>query len=155
MKRFYKILLQSLLKIAPLVLFIMLMAPACKKTKVEPTPEPQHYNVVIDWNWDVDVGLAPPMDTIRKYTNNQYVDTVFINLTYPNATTFLPRHFRKAHDTLQTRIDLAPEKVWGKGGIYVNSQGGAQLPGYDVHIYGMALPDSVWFTGRGWAVKRL
>jgi hypothetical protein len=144
---------KSLLRLLP---FVMLMAPACKKKKVEPTlPEPEHYNVVIDWNWDDGLGLAPPMDTVKKYTSNRYIDTVFINLTSPNSTGLLTKHFRKARDTLQTRIDLAPQKVWGKGGVYVNSTNGAQLPGYDEPVCGMALVDSIWFTDHGWTVKRL
>jgi len=145
---------KSLLRLLP---FVMLMAPACKKNKVEPTlPEPEHYNVVIDWNWLDGLGLAPPMDTVKKYTSNRYIDTVFINLTSPNSTHFLAIDFLRARDTLQTRIDLAPQKVWGKGVVYVSSQGGAQLPNYDISLAeGMALVDSIWFTDHGWTVKRL
>lgn len=134
----------------------MLMAPACKKNRVEPIlPEPEHYNVVIDWNWKDDLGLAPPVDTIRKYANKHYIDTIFINLTSPNSSGYVPAAFHQARDSLQKDIDIAPQKVWGKGTIYVSPTDGAQLPdpaAFD--CCGMALVDSIWFTSRGWAVQR-
>lgn len=155
MKRFYKILLQSLLKIAPLVLFVMLMAPACKKTKVEPTPEPEPYDVVIDWNWDTEPTFAPPMDLIKKYAQDKYVNNIFINLTSPNSGGMAVKHFSRARDSLQTRIDVAPTRVRGMGTIFVNRTGGAQLPDTAIYTAGMALRDSIWFTDHSWMVQRL
>jgi hypothetical protein len=140
---------KSLLRLLP---FVMLMAPACKKNRVEPTlPEPEHYNVVIDWNWKDNLGLAPPMDTICKYANNKYIDTIFINLTSPNSTGMGTTHFRKARDSLQTRIDVAPTRVRGMGTIYPWR---ADLPDLTPIETGMCIADSLWFTSHGWAVQR-
>lgn len=139
---------KSLLRLLP---FVMLMAPACKKTKVEPTPEPKHYNVVIDWNWDDGLGKAPPMDTVKKYANKLAVDTIFINLTSPNSTGMATTHFRRARDSLQTRIDIAPTRVRGMGTIYPWR---ADLPDLTLIEAGMCIADSLWFTEHGWAVQR-
>ena len=151
MKRFYKVLLQTLVKIAPLVLFVMLMAPACKKTKVEPTPEPKHYNVVIDWNWLDGLGKAPPMDTVKKYAQNLAVDTIFINLTSPNSGGMGVIHFRKSRDSLQTRINVAPTRVRGMGTIYPTR---ADIPEFDPFVEGMCIEDSLWLTSQGWKIQR-
>ena len=153
MKRFYQVILKALVQIAPLVLFVMLMAPACKKNKDEPTlPEPivQH-DVVVDWNWDDGIGYAPPMDTIKKYAQDKYVNNIFINLTDPNSTGMGVKHFRRAHDSLQTRIDVAPTRVRGMGTIYPTR---ADIPDFDPFVIGMCIEDSLWFTNHGWAVQR-
>ena len=141
----------ALLRVLPLV---MLMAPACKKNRVEPTPEPKHYNVVIDWDWALSQGWAPPKDMVKKYTDDKYVDTVFIHTWSENTPGYGPKIFRRARDTLQTRFDIAPSKVRGSGDIYVSPNNGAQLPSYETPVAGMCLQDSVWFANNGWQILR-
>jgi len=142
---------KSLLRLLPFAL--LLGTPSCNKDRAKSsTPEPivQH-DVVIDWNWDDCLGKAPPMDTIKKYAADKYVDKIFINLTSTNSTAYAVVHFRKARDTLQTRIDVAPTRVRGMGTIYPVR---ADVPEFDPFVGGMCIEDSLWFTSHGWAVQR-
>ena len=124
---------------------VLIMASACQKK----------YDVVIDWDWHDNLGYAPPKEMIKSETDKRCVETVFINLTSDNSTGHTPRNFHNARDSLQTRIDINPNKVRGMGTIYVNSKNGAQLPDpTDWDNCGMALEDSLWFTSNGWKVQR-
>ena len=142
---------------------LMALANACGK---DPEPEPvvPTKEIVIDWNWDDNSipGWAPPKDTIKYYTNQTDVKFVTINLIgregvgFPvNCTGYYPRAFHTARDTLQNRIDIAPDKIGLSGTILVNSANGATMtnhePGQDS---GMAYYDSVWFTINGCIVRR-
>ena len=125
---------------------LMMLANACHK-------EP--YDVVIDWDWDKDVGLAPSKEVIQKEINKKNVNIVFINFNKMNATSLWPAAFHRARDTLQTRLDIAPGRIRGMGTIQVNSAVGAHLPDVTIDtIAGMALEDSLWFTANGWKVQR-
>ena len=140
-----------LMVLVPLTLLILVVS--CNKDRAKSsTPEPivQH-DVVIDWNWDDCLGYAPFMDTIKKYAKDKYVDKIFINLTDQNSTDMAVKHFRKARDTLQTRIDVAPTRVRGMGTIYPLR---ADIPEFDPFVGGMCVEDSLWFTSHGWAVQR-
>lgn len=152
MSRFYEKI--KVLVCNALLMFLMLMGfQACKNSIVEAPVvfEPEHYNVVIDWNWDVEISRAPPMDTIKKYANKLVVDTIFINLTDPNSTGMAVMHFRRAKDSLQTRIDVAPTRVRGMGTIYPTR---ADIPEFIPNGSGMCIEDSLWFTANGWKVQR-
>ena len=125
---------------------LMMLANACQK----------EHDVVIDWNWQDNLGYAPPKEMIRDEINKKNVNTVFINLTSPNSSGHTPGGFHRARDTLQTRLDIAPGRIRGMGTIYVNSRNGAQLPDpFAEDISGMGLVDSVWYTANGWKVQRL
>lgn len=139
---------KSLLRLLP---FLMLAgAPSCKK---QPLPEPEPYDVVIDWNWDDQMGWAPPVNNVKKYTDNPYVETVYIKLVAPNSSGLTPRHFKLARAELQKCLDLK-DNVRGDGTIFVSRTNGAQLA--DTAQYpGMARSDSIWFTNNGWMVQRL
>lgn len=101
---------------------------------------------------DVFQGLVNK-DTISYYAAQQDVKFVTLNLETDGITTsYRPAHFRRAHDTLQTRFDISP-KVMGAGTIIVNARGGAQLPDIE-HGIGMALEDSTWFASHGFTVRR-
>lgn len=137
--------------LVPLTLLILVVS--CNKDRAKSsTPEPivQH-DVVIDWNWGDCLGYAPFMDTIKKYASDKYVDKIFINLIDQNSTGMAVKHFRKARDTLQTRIDVAPTRVRGMGTIYPVR---ADIPEFDPFVGGMCIEDSLWFTSHGWAVQR-
>lgn len=126
---------------------LMMLANACQK-------EP--YDVVIDWNWEDNLGYAPPKEMIQNEINKKNVNTVFINLTSPNSTGHTPGMFHRAREALQTRLDIAPGRVRGMGTIYVNSRNGAHLPNpTDDDNCGMSLTDSLWYTANGWKVQRL
>ncbi len=136
---------KSLIKILPFVA-TAIMSTACQK-------EP--YDVIIDWNWKDNLGWAPPKEMIKNETDKKYVRTVSINLISPNSTGHTPGAFHRARDTLQTRLDIAPNRVRGMGTIYVNSNNGAQLPDpTDEDNCGMSLQDSLWYTANGWKIQR-
>ena len=127
---------------------IMALATACHKS----------YDVVIDWNWDDEMGFAPPKEMVKTETDKKSVEHVFINLIPTSTSTGLgPGAFHRARDTLQTRINIDPNKVRGSGKIYVSEYNSAHMP----PIYepgqgaGMSLEDSIWFTANGWAVEHL
>ena len=125
---------------------LMMLANACQK----------EYDVVIDWTWGQGMGWAPSTEAIKNETDKKNVRTVFINFNETNLTNWAPEDFHRGRDTLQTRIDIAPNKVRGMGTIYVNSQNGAHMSDYtEPEISGMALEDSLWFTANGWKVQRL
>ncbi len=141
-------------------------ATACKKDPngtnntnepVVPTKE-----VIIHWDWDADIGLAPPKDSIKYYTDQSDVKTLNINLIgfdgigFPvNCTGFYAGAFHRARDTLQTRIDIDPSKVRLSGTILINFQNGATIPNHNVNDKPGATPyDSAWFTYYGCIVRR-
>ena len=150
----HKIILNWLIVFVPLA-FLMLVNQSCKKdsSQVGVTPEPEPYNVVIDSDW-ASADWVPTKSTIRRYANDKYVDTIFINVANSaDSYCFGPRFFSRIKDTLQTRFDIAPNKVRGMGTIYVDPYHGAQLPNYDIGL-GMAIEDSIWFARQGFRIQR-
>jgi hypothetical protein len=142
-----------MIKILPFIA-TAIMSASCHK-------EP--YEVVIDWNWDNNMGWAPPKEDIKYYTDKKDVKSVKIHLfgrdgpdMPANSGGWRPRAFHKARDTLQTRIDIDPQKVCGMGTIYVHPDNGAHLPANygESSPGGMSLEDSIWFTSNGWVVER-
>ena len=144
------------------------LATACKKdptpnqptdtvTPIVPTKE-----VIINWDWDANMGWAPPKDSIKYYTDQSDVKTLNINLIgfdgvgFPvNCTGYPADAFRKARDTLQTRIDVDPPKVKLSGTILINFQNGATITNPDNdYTPGMTPPDSAWFVKHGCIVRR-
>lgn len=142
----------SLLHLLPFVL--LFGATGCNKDRAKSNiPEPEPYNVVIDSDW-ASADWVPTKSTIRKYANDKYVDTIFINVANSADSYCIgPRFFSRIKDTLQTRFDIAPNKVRGMGTIYVDPYHGAQLPNYDIEP-GMAIEDSIWFARQGFRIQR-
>jgi len=149
-----KMVLNELMIFARLAL-LMFVNHSCKKdsSQASVTPEPEPYNVVIDSDW-ASADWVPTKSTIRKYANDKYVDTIFINVANSaHSYCYGPLLFRLVRDTLQTRFDIAPNKVRGMGTIYVDPYHGAQLPNYDIEP-GMAIEDSIWFARQGFRIQR-
>lgn len=135
-----------------IVMFMSLLTGASVMTSCQKEP----YDVVIDWDWDTCIGLAPSKEVIQKEINKKNVNMVFINFNEMNVTVWDPASFHMARDTLQTRLDIAPDRVRGMGTLYVNSRNGAHMPDVTETITpGMALEDSLWYTTNGWKVQRL
>ena len=143
---------------------LMAFLNACNK---DPIPEPQPDNpndtvqpivptreITIPWCWSAGQGLAPNMDTIKFYATDPTVKYVFLYLIPGHETTWEPRHFHEARDTLQTRIDIDPNKVSGRGDVKVGRDGAQIHPDTLTKKYGMWEPDSVWFAQHGWRVGR-
>lgn len=132
---------------------LMALANACGKDPV-PTPEPvvptREVTIPWDWSW-----RWPPIDSIEYYSSQNDVKSIIMFLRYHTATGFTPEAFHRARDSLQRRIDIAPEKVRGKGEIIVNSHGGAHLSDHNAtDTCGMAEIDSLWYTKQGFTVRR-
>ena len=137
---------KSLIKILPFVA-TAIMSTACHK-------EP--YDVVIDWNWGINMDATAQKEIIHKEINKKNVNMVFLDFGEQNLTNWAPVEFHRARDTLQTCLDIAPGRVRGMGTIYVNSRNGAHLPDpFAEDISGMALEDSIWHNANGWKVQRL
>ena len=154
------------LSLTALLAFLM---AACHKDPT-PQPNPDHptdtitptKEITIHWNWEANLGWAPPKDSIKYYTDQDSVKFVDINLIcadgigYPvNSAGFFPSTFHIARDTLQTRIDIDPAKVKLSGTLLVNSENGATFQNHDPDQgSGMAFYDSIWFTDHGCIVRR-
>ena len=137
---------KSLIRILPFAA-AAIMATSCNKK----------YDSVIEWDWSIEREWAPPKETVEAETNNRDVENVFIKLTYANCSGVSPMLFHRARDTLQTRINIDPNKVKLAGKIFVNPQTGAHLPqNYEPgQCGGMSLEDSIWYTQNGCTVQRL
>lgn len=136
---------KALLRLLPLAM--LMGAPSCKK---QPLPEPEHHNVVIDWDWSVVQDWAPPADMVKKYTNDKYVDTIFIKIYSGKSYLAGPKTLRRSRDSLQKRLDLATHNVIrGQGVILVDRY----LPNYEPQGPGMAVEDSAWFNSHGWQTQ--
>ena len=151
---------------------LMAIANACGKDPVpQPTPEqptdtitpinndttPEPWReAVIPWMWGGGMGLVPPRDSIEFYTNDPTVKYVYIYIMQVSTmgSTWEPRNFKKARDSLQTRIDINPDKVRGRGLIKVGTDGAQIHPDTVTEKYGMWKPDSLWFTQNGWRIGR-
>lgn len=135
-------------------------------TPPKPQPDPTDTIVIptkekvfdVDFNTD-DI---TPADSIKKYTDNPEYKYVFINVMNKGSPIgqegcpcdgFPTRAFKRARDTLQTRIDINPAKVRGSGTIIVGGVGSASLPedapSSDV---GMRAVDSAWYVANGWKI---
>lgn len=135
---------KSLTRILPFVA-TAIMANACQK----------EHDVIIDWNWKTNIGYAPSKKIIQKELNKKNVNTVFLNFGEQNLTNWLPVDFHRAHDTLQTYMDMAPGHIRFIGTFYVSSRYGAHLPDVNIDtIAGMGLLDSIWWTANGVKVMR-
>lgn len=96
--------------------------------------------------------IAPSKEQIQKEINKRNVNMVFLNCGEKNLTHWSPIGFHCARDTLQSRLDIAPDRIRGMGTLYVER---ANLPDVnEMMVAGMALEDSVWYTANGWKVQR-
>lgn len=138
-----------------------------------PTPQPDPTDTIViptkEKVFDMDLAFewAPSADSIKKYADNPEYKYIFINVMNKGSPSLLSdgqegmpcsgypaRVFKRARDTLQTRIDINPAKVRGSGTIIVNRENGAQLPD-SVDVAGMWLKDSIWFANMGYKIERI
>lgn len=145
---------------------------ACHK---DPTPEPQPNpdqptdtiptgdtippivptrEIVIPWCWSSGDGLAPWPDTIRYYAQQPDVKHVIIYMVPGSQSTWEPRHFNIARDSLQDRLNIDRIKVIGGGTVKVGRDGAHIHPDTLTKKYGMWEPDSLWFALNGWRIER-
>lgn len=139
-----------------LLLVLVVVASSCNKTP-EPTPEPEpthHYPETIYVPFEFRPAIVeanPNMDTIKFYADKPDVKTIIMDLQ-PMDTTFTFgwgwRAFDKARDTLQSRIDIAPDKVCGRGTIFVKDV----IPDSLHNIPGLPRGDSIAFSNMGFKI---
>ncbi|MBO4874784.1 MAG: hypothetical protein J5542_05710 [Bacteroidales bacterium] len=158
-----------------LMLFALPMMNSCKDKEDDPvtppTPQPDPTDTIviptkektfdIDWNVEPYDFAPPPADSIKKYASDLEYKYVFINfMDLRQNQEGMPcdgtpvRIFKRARDTLQTRIDINPKKVLGTGIIIAGNVGDASWP-EDVSgtKQGMRAVDSAWFAANGWEIK--
>ncbi len=101
-------------------------------------PDVPKHNVELEFNADLTINLH--MDTINKYINDKYVDSIFLVLnkgfTFGSCSQNTINAYRKS---LQKRTDLS-SRVRGRGDFVFHA--------------GRILPDdSLYFVSKGWTVN--
>ena len=156
-----------------LMLFALPMMNSCKDepdNPTPPTPQPDPTDTIViptkekvfdvDWN-EEPYDFAPSADSIKKYAGNPEYKYIFINVMNKGSPIdqegmpcdgFAARKFKRARDTLQTRIDINPAKVRGSGTIIVGGPGAASLPETASALVGMRAVDSAWYVANGWKI---
>ena len=144
-------------------LVLVVVASSCKKTP-EPNPNPNQptpvvptKEITIVWDWSAGVGVAPPVDSIRYYTNQDSVKHVYIHLIgeygigYPiNCTGYAPSTFHLARSKLQPCIDVDSTEVSLLGSLYAHN---ANAPNHELgQAPGITPYDKDWFERHGMIV---
>ena len=152
---------------AIMMLVITLPFVACHKDPVPtptptPTPDPQTPDttqvdtttiieptypdtVYLDWDWE---WRAPPMDSVIFFAQKNSVKKIMLNLRKFNSTGYYPYVFNTCLDTIQTRIDVNPQKVRGAGTIYIS----CMMPDSLTSFPGMHRGDSIRATNMGFDI---
>ncbi len=137
-------------------LVLVVVASSCNKTP-EPNPEPEpthHYPETIYVPFEFKPAIVeanPNMDTIKFYADKPDVKKIIMDLKPMDSmhtSGWYWRAFGKARDTLQARIDVAPDKVSGRGTIIVNYV----IPDSVVWLDGLPKSDSVAFRRMGFDI---
>ena len=131
-----------------------------------PTPQPDPTDTIViptkEKTFDIDFNTddITPMDSIKEYATNPEYKYVFINIMNKGSPLpygqegcpcggFPTRAFKRARDTLQTRLDINPSKVRGSGTIIVDrTLSDDAAPGE----LGIHRSDSTWYADNGWRV---
>lgn len=147
---------KSLTRILPLGALMAIATHCTKEPQPNPNPTPNPHATKVDtiyWNWDAGVGLAPPMDTVKYRAVNDDVKWVVIHLhgrDGPHMSIdcrgMYPEYFRDWRDSLQTRIDIAPDKIRLSGVLYVKNP---NLSSYQQPSTGIVGYDREWFERMG------
>ncbi|MBR6363679.1 MAG: hypothetical protein IKS08_01160 [Alphaproteobacteria bacterium] len=141
---------------------LMALTKACKKPPIpEPNPNPNQPTTIIPtkevtivWDWSAGVGRAPPVDSVRYYTDQDSVKHVYIHLIgehgigYPvNCTGFDPDVFFRSRIKLQQCIDVDSTEVSLLGSFYViHTNAPNHEPGQGP---GITPYDKEWFERHG------
>lgn len=142
---------------------IMAIANACHKDpQPTPTPEPTPTDtvtpiiptkeIVLDWNWDANIGWAPPQDSIKYYTDQDSVKSVTINIigrngvdVPVNCSGYRTSTFRRARAALQPCIDIDSTEVRLSGTFEVSNN----IILYNNDTLGIAPNEKEWFERHG------
>lgn len=92
---------------------------------------------------------APDMDSVIFYASKNSVKKVIMELETYNSAGWYPSKFKRACDSLQTRIDVNPQKVRGAGTIYTS----CIRPDSVTDLAGMHRGDSIALAGMGFDIE--
>ena len=130
---------------------LMALTKACKKPPV-PEPEPtHHYPETIYVPFELKLSDMPNIDTIRFYAQQPDVNKIIMDLKPMDSmhtSGWYWKSFDKARDTLQARIDIAPDKVCGRGTIIVHRV----VPDSMNYVSGLPKSDSIAFRRMGFDI---
>ena len=138
------------------LLVLVVVASSCNKTP-EPNPEPEpthHYPETIYVPFEFKPAIVeanPNMDTIKFYADKPDVKKIIMDLKPMDSmhtSGWYWTSFDKALDTLQARIDIAPDKVCGRGTIIVHKV----IPDSMNYVSGLPKSDSVAFRRMGFDI---
>lgn len=118
------------------------------------TPVVHHYPDTVYVPFELKPAIIeanPNMDTIKFYADKPDVKKIIMDLKpmeslYTSGWTW--RAYHKARDTLQVRIDIAPDKVIGRGTIIVDRV----IPDGIHNTYGLPRSDSIAFSQMGFDI---
>ncbi len=111
-------------------------------TVVTPTdPEIKKHHVELEfWTGDAEGSAKLHMDTIQKYVNDKYVDSIYLVLKKGSTFGSLPQaNITIYRNNMQKRTDLSP-RIRGRGDFFFSH--GRVL-----------LDDSLYFVSKGWTVN--
>ncbi len=108
-------------------------------------PDVPKHNVELEfWHGTLDGAKGTTnlhFDTIQKYVNDKYVDSIYLVLNKGSTFGGLPQaNITKWRNYMQERTDLSP-RIRGRGDFYFYT--GGVLP-----------DDSLYFVSKGWTVNR-
>ena len=132
-----------------LLSMMMLVVPnACHKDPM-PAPIPEGTDTIyVPFEWGIH---KPDIDTIKFYANQPRVKKIIMDLVPMDSfytTAWYWRPFHNARDTLQKRIDVAPNKVCGRGTIIVYQV----VPDEPSWFTGLPRSDSIAFAKMGFDI---
>ena len=132
MKKYWKVALFAL----PLVL---LLAVACEKESSEPVYRAPYEKELRFNHYDTD---SIEMPIVQKFARDTACKHIYLTLTDDNNfTNQNENNITGVRNYLDKRIQLAPEKISGRGDFYF-SKGDASVA------------DSLWFVEQGWTVNQ-
>ncbi len=112
--------------------------PDSTDTTTPTEPEIQKHHVELEFDANSSTNLH--MDTIQKYVNDKYVDTIYLVLYKGSTFDGIPQaNITIFRNNMQKRTDLSP-RVRGRGDFIFHA--------------GRILPDdSLYFVSKGWTVN--
>ena len=132
--------MKKCLKVALFALpLVLLLAVACEKESSEPVYRAPYEKELRFNEYDVDSIEIP---IVQKFARDTACKHIYLTVKDNNAyTSYIADDINLLRNYLDARIQLAPEKISGRGDFYF-SKGNASVA------------DSLWFVEQGWTVNQ-